>query len=432
MLRFASDPTKDMHIGDLRVAIFNYIVARQRGERFVVRIEDIDRTRDVEGKDREILEILHLFGLHPSDVYYQSHNLTIHQHMAIKLLEAREAFACFCTPEALEAEREAAEADGKTYRYGGTCERLTDAEVLANENPFTVRLKKPEKAVEFDDLLQGRRSFSPDEIDSFVIMRADKSPTPDFACAVDDMIHDISLVIRDEDRIGHTPREIHIRDRLGYDKRVEYAHLPPILDETGGKISEGENAFGVKRLVERGFLPEAIANYLIRLGNETPREIFTLEEAIEWFDLKRLSETPAKFDLDELRLLNREHMRRSDPKELSRAFGFADDAVGDLVKQYLEEGSTIEELRPKIEAIFAAKPFEGEWREPMEKLRDVLKNAPLFETFDELEKHLVKETGLEGETLLQPLRLLLTGAQKGPDLSKLYPHLKSYLQEIVK
>ncbi|WP_300362782.1 glutamate--tRNA ligase [Hydrogenimonas sp.] len=432
MLRFAPTPTEDMHIGDLRIAIFSYIVARQRGERFIVRIEDDDKERNIEGKEREILEILQLCGLHPSDVYYQSHNLTIHQHMAIKLLGERKAFACFCPPEELEMERKRAEEEKRAYRYSGKCERLTDAEVLENEKPFTVRLKKPEEPVAFDDIVQGRQSYAPEEIDSFVIMRADKTPTHDFACAIDDMIHDISLVIRSQERIGDTPRQIHVRNRLGYDKTVEYAHLPIILNAEGEKISERDAASGVKRLLEEGFLPEAIVNYLILLGNEAPREIFTIEEAIEWFDLKKLSKAPAKFDIEKLRFLNREHMRLMDPKELSRAFGFADEAVGNLVKCHLDEGSTIREIKPKIEAIFGAKPFEGEWKEPMEKLRDALKNAPLLETFDELQSHLTRETGLEGENLSKALRLLLTGREEGPELSALYPWLKSYLQEIVK
>jgi glutamyl-tRNA synthetase len=432
MLRFAPSPTGDMHIGNLRVAIFNYIVAKQRGERFIVRIEDTDKERNIEGKDREILEILQLFGLHADDVYYQSHNLTVHQHMAIKLLEARKAFACFCTPEELEAEREAAKASKKAYRYSGKCEVLSDAEVLANEKPFTVRLKKPESAIEFHDLIKGNQSFAPDDIDSFVIMRADKTATYNFACAIDDMLHDISLVIRGEDHVSNTPKQIHIRNQLGYDKEIAYAHLPIILNTEGKKMSKRDDASSVKWLIEEGFLPEAIANYLILLGNKTPQEVFTMEEAIAWFDLANLSKAAAKFDIDKLRFLNREHMKRMDSKELSRAFGFADAAIGELVKCYLEEGSTVKEIKPKIEAIFSAKPTDHEWKEQMESLRNALKEAPLFETFDELKSYLMKTTGLKGKNFFKPLRLLLTGAEHGPELSQLYPHLKSYLLEIIK
>jgi len=432
MLRFAPSPTGDMHIGNLRVAIFNYIVAKQKKERFIVRIEDTDKERNIEGKDREILEILQLFNLHPDDVYYQSHNLTIHQHMAIKLLEERKAFACFCTPEELECEREAAKSAKKAYRYSGKCIELSDAEVLANEKPFTVRLKKPENNVEFNDLIKGEQSFAPDDIDSFVIMRADKTPTYNFACALDDMIHDISLVIRGEDHVSNTPKQIHIRNQLGYDKEITYAHLPIILNTEGKKMSKRDDASSVKWLLEEGFLPEAIANYLILLGNKTPCEVFTMQEAMEWFDITKLSKAAAKFDIDKLRFLNREHMKRMDSKELSRAFGFADASIGELAKCYLEEGSTIKEIKPKIEAIFSAKPYENEWKEQMEKLRDAINKRSAFETFDELKSYLIKETGLKGKNFFKPLRLLLTGAEHGPQLSDLYPHLKSYLMEIVK
>ncbi|WP_456403818.1 glutamate--tRNA ligase [Hydrogenimonas sp.] len=432
MLRFAPSPTGDMHIGNLRVAIFNYIVAKQRGERFVVRIEDTDKERNIEGKDREILEILQLFGLAYDDLYYQSRNLTIHQHMAIKLLEERKAFACFCSEEELEAEREAAKTQKRAYRYSGRCERLSDAEVLANEKPFTIRIKKPEERIAFCDLIKGELRFEPDDIDSFVILRADKSPTYNFACALDDMIHDISLVIRGEDHVSNTPKQIHIRNLLGYDKTIEYAHLPIILNEAGKKMSKRDAASSVRWLFEEGFLPEAIANYLILLGNKTPTEIFTLEEAIGWFDLQKVSRAAAKFDLDKLRFLNREHMKRMDPKELSRAFGFADAAIGELAKRYLEEGSTIREIKPKIEAIFAAKPYDGEWGDAMRQLRDVVKEAPHFEDFDAFKSYLMKRSGLKGKHFFKPLRLLLTGAEHGPDLSELYPYLKSYLMEIVK
>ncbi len=432
MLRFAPSPTGDMHIGNLRVAIFNYIIAKQRNERFIIRIEDTDKERNIEGKDREILEILNLFGLKYDEVYYQSHNLTIHQHMAIKMLEERKAFACFCSPEELEAEREAAKESKRAYRYSGKCELLSDEEVLANEKPFTIRLKKPVSAIEFNDIIKGRLSFVPDDIDSFVIMRADKTPTYNFACAIDDMIHDISLVIRGEDHVSNTPKQIHIRKLLGYDKDIDYAHLPVILNEEGKKMSKRDSASSVRWLFEEGFTPEAIANYLILIGNKTPEEIFTLEEAIKWFDLENVSKAAAKFDLDKLRFINREHMKRMDSKELSRAFGFADAAIGELAKCYLEEGSTIKEIKPKIEAIFSAKSFDNEWGEQMKILQEAVKNAPDFDSFDEFKKYLMQQTGLKGKNFFKPLRLLLTGADHGPELSHLYPYLKSYLLEIVK
>lgn len=431
MLRFAPSPTGDMHIGNLRVALFNYIVARQRNEPFIVRIEDTDQARNIAGKDREILEIMDLFGLEYSQVYYQSRNLTIHQHMAIRLLESRKAFACFCTDELLEKKREAAKTSKAPYRYDGTCEYLSDVEVLDNERPFSIRIKQPVQAVDFADLIKGAQQFDPKDIDSFVILRYDKTPTYNFACGIDDMLQDISLVIRGEDHVSNTPKQIHIRRALGYDKPIVYAHLPIILNAAGKKMSKRDDASSVRWLLEEGFLPEAIINYLLLLGNKTPGEIFSLEEAIAWFDLDNLSKSPARFDLSKLRFINREQIKRIDSKELSRRFGFADAAIGELAKCYLEEGSTVKEIKPKIEALFAAKPVPEAWAEPMQKLRSAILEAPYFETFDPFRTYLQKATELEDKQFLKPLRLLLTGTEHGPELSSIYPFLKSYLLEVV-
>ena len=410
MLRFAPRPTGDMSVADLRTALCNYLVAKRRGERFVVRLEDGDRMRNVEGKDREILDILGLCGIVFDDVAYQSRNLTIHQHMALKLLQERKAFACFCPP---------GQADDAPYRGG--CDTLADAEVIDNPAPFVVRLKKPEKPVLFDDALRGPLAFSPEAVDSFVIMHTDKSPTYDFACAVDDMLLDISFVVRDETHLADTPRQIAVREALGYDRAVGYAHLPAL--EGGGAT--------VRELLEAGFLPEAIVNYLLVLSMETPKEIFSLEEAAAWFDIAKLARTPARFDREALRAVNREQMRRADAKELSRAFGFADAEIGELAKCYLDEGCTVAEIRPRIDAVFAPKPFAGEHGETMRTLQSLLREAPLFESYDALKTHVTEATGLSGDALAKPLRLLLTGEAEGPELSILYPHLKNYLQEII-
>ena len=412
MLRFALAPTAPMRVGDLRLALLNYLAAKRRGERFIVRIEDGDRERNVEGLDRQILDILDLFGVRYDDVAYQSRNLTLHQHMAIKLLQERRAFACFCGTETDDE-----------VPYEGGCDRLADAEVIDNPNPFTVRLKKPERPVDFEDLLQGPLSFAPDAVDSFVILRTDKSPTPDFAAAVDDMLHDISLVFGEEAALLRTSRQIAVRDALGYDRAVAYAHPGSFADEAA--------ALEVKALLEEGFLPEAIANYLLLLSLDAPKELFFLEEAAEWFDFPKVRKTPAPFDIEKLRALNREHMRLADPKELSRAFGFADADIGNLVKCHLDEGSTVREIRPRIDTIFAPKPFAGEHGDAMRRLQAAMKEAPLFDDFGELRAHLIRTTGLEGDSLEGALRLLLTGAEEGPDMAALYPHLKNYLQEII-
>lgn len=432
MLRFAPSPTGDMHIGNLRVALFNHIVASQRGEELIVRIEDTDKERNIEGKDKEILDILGLFGITYSSVIYQSENLRYHRMMAIQLLQEKQAFNCFCTPAELEVKRDIAKKAHKPFRYDDVCAHLSDEMVIDNENPFTIRLRRPAKAVVTQDLIKGEISFAPEDIDSFIIMRAEKYPTYNFACAVDDMISDISLVIRGEDHMSNTPKQITIRDALGYDNKMEYAHLPIILNDTGEKMSRSDDASSVKWLLEEGFLPSAIINYLIHIGNKTPKEIFTLEEALEWFDLKNISTSPARFDMDKLKSINGQHLRNMDDKELSRYVGFADESIGKIAKIYLEEARTLKELRPKIEALFADKVIPEEFTEQAEIMRNVIIAAPYFEEFDDFKAYIMKESGLKGKNFFKPLHLLLTGAGNGPEVADLYVYLKDYLGEIVK
>ena len=167
MLRFAPSPTGDMHIGNLRVAIFNYILSKQRGEKLIIRIEDTDKERNIDGKDREILEILNQFQIEYTDVVYQSNNLKFHQQIAMKLLIDKKAFACFCPEDLINQKREEAKENREAYRYDGACEFLSDSEVLDNERPFVVRLKKPSENVNFFDGIKGEFEFSPKDIDNF-------------------------------------------------------------------------------------------------------------------------------------------------------------------------------------------------------------------------------------------------------------------------
>ena len=432
MLRFAPSPTGDMHIGNLRVALFNYILSVQKNEDLIIRIEDTDKERNIEGKDKEIIGLLDLFGIKYKDVTYQSANLKYHRAMGVQLLHERIAFNCFCAPETLEAKRDQAKSDRKAYRYDDACLFLTPEQTIDNECPFTVRLRKPSVDVSFTDAIKGEMRFSPEDIDSFIILRADKNPTYNFACAIDDMIADISMVIRGEDHVSNTPKQIAVRAALNYTKEIEYAHLPIILNESGKKMSKRDDASSVKWLLEEGFLPSAIINYLILIGNKPPQEIFTLEEALSWFDLSRISKAPAKFDIDKLRFINKKHLQNLDDVELSRYVGFADKDIGKLAKIYLDEASTTKELRTKISAIFSEKSIPEEFSEPATKMKEVLQNAPFFEEFDAFKTHIMQESGLKGKNFFKPLRLLLSGAEHGPDLAEIYPLIKNYMSEIVK
>lgn len=411
MLRFAPSPTGDMYIGNLRFAIFNYLISKQNSEAFIVRIEDADKECNIKGKDQEILDILGLFGIEYQEVIYQSNNLRHHRAMALQLLHEKQAFNCFCGDKKLNS---------KTP-YSGTCENLPAELVIDNMNPFVIRIKKPKKSLHVSDIIMGESDYTPEQIDSFIILDKDKNSTQNFASAVDDMISDISMVIRDEVHRDNTPKQIAIRQALSYNKEIKYAHLPSISDDVS-----------VKSLLEEGFLPEAIANYLICLNNTTPKEIFTLKEAQEWFSLESISYAPAQFDKERLRSINKEHLMVLDDKELSRYVGFADNDIGKIAKIYLKEVATLQELRAKIEPIFASKKVPDSFTKEAQTICDIFQKAPHFEKFDSFIAYLEKESKFEGDRLLKPLSFLLTGTEDEVDISKLYPYLKNYLEEIIK
>lgn len=436
MYRFAPSPTGDMHIGNLRAAIFNYICSLQDKSGFILRIEDTDTQRNIDGKGEEIQKILSLFGIKWEAVYIQSENLKFHRQLASQLLINKKAFACFCTQEELEAKKEAAKARGEAYRYDGTCEMLSDSEVLENQKPFVIRIKKPDHVMSYTDLIKGELSFEPDAIDSFVIMRADKTATYNFACAVDDMLEGVTCVIRGEDHTSNTPKQELIREALGYTKPIQYAHLPIILNEDGKKMSKRDNSSSVKWLLESGFLPEAIANYLILLGNKTPVEIFTMTEAVKWFDIKNISRSPARFDIKKLEQINREHIRLASDERLSELTGFNDEVRLNLVRFYTQESSLLTQIIERVNLIYNnEKQFLKEYAQNIEQIRDGIKEILSKDTpkdYDEFKKQLMQATNLKGKAFFIPLRLLLTGSEHGPELSELYPIIAKDIKTIIK
>ena len=433
MLRFAPSPIEDMNIGNLRVAIFNYIVSKQLNEDLVIRIEDIDIEKNIEGKDKEIIEILNLFSIEYKNIAHQSDSLKYHQKIALQLMSQKKAFACFCSDDKLNELKEEAQLEGKLFSYDGFCETLSDEAVLNTNAPFTVRIKKTDEDITFTDLLKGRIDSTPLEVDSFVILNQAKKPTYNYACAVDDMIMDISIVIRNEKHISNTAKQIHVRNSLGYTKEIKYVHLPIILNaQTNKEMSNEDELNSVKYLIDEGFLPSAIANYLVLLGNETPSEIFTLEEAISWFKIENISKNAVKFDIDKLRFINKKHLETIDDMRLSKILGFADTDIGKLGKIFLEEVSTIKEMKEKIALIFSLKTTYKGFEEEFRKVKESLQKAPFFDNFEELKKYIEQETNLKDKNSFEPLRYILTGANNGPNISDIYTLVKNYLGEIVR
>jgi len=432
LLRFAPSPTGDMHIGNLRVALINHILSKQLNEELLIRIEDTDKKRNIKGKEKDILELLTLFSVNFTRVMHQSENIKYHSQMAMKLLLDKKAFNCFCSDEALEQDREKAKKERFPYRYSGFCENISDEAKFECNAPFTVRLKKPEHNIKFNDAIKGELEYKPFDVDSFILLRQDKTPMYNFACAIDDMLFDISTVVRGEDQLPNTPKQIHIRESLGYTKEIKYAHLPMILNmETGKKMSKRDNASSVRWLVDQGYLPVAISNYIILLGYNPPTEIFTLEEAQEWFDLNKISKSSAKFDITKLKFINREHIKLMDELRLSKILGYADRDIGKLAKLYLEECDTINEIKLKLTTLFKDKKNLNGFENEFKLLKECVINAPYIDDLDDFRKYITNKTGLTEEKLFIPLRYALTGSQNGPSLSDIYPLIKNYIGEII-
>jgi len=415
MLRFAPLPIDDMHSDDLRVAILSYLVAQQKKVRFIVRIDDTDKEKVIEGKDTEIMQILEKFALSHDVVSHQSEKLHLFQTLAIGLLEKNKAFVCTCGDEALQDKR-----------YSGRCFETNKEELVTLKEggtPFVVRIKKPDASIVFHDDIRGETEIASEIIDSFVVLNADGTPTPDFASACADMLMGVTMVLSTESDILHTAKQKHIKMQLGYEEMTEYAHLPAIVGEI-------EN-LTVKWLFEQGFIPDAIINYLLLLGYpDAPNEIFTLPEAIVWFKLENISKDAPLFDIEKLRFINREHLKMMNDRDLSTLFGFADAAIGKLAKLYLEEVSTLRELEARIYPIFAPKEFECKWGAQMRALEQIIQNAPMIESFEAFKRYLLEQSGLEEDALLTPLGLLLTGREFDAKLSTVYPLIKPYLLEI--
>lgn len=425
MLRFAPSTTADMNIGNLRVALFNHILSKQLNEELIIRIDDTDKEKTIEGKDKEIAEILNLFSIDHSRVILQSENIKYHTGMAMKLLLDRKAFNCFCSDEALKQDKEKAKEENKPYSYSGFCETISDETKFNCNAPFVVRIKKPQSNIKLLDEIKGECEYKPDEVDSLIILNHDKSPTYNFASAVDDMLYNITTIIEADEKLLNAAKEIHLMESLGYNQKIKYIHIPNIQDDKEDSLPS------VKSLIDEGYLPIAIANYLVQLGINTPKEIFTIEEAIEWFDINNISKEPVKFDIDKLKTINNEHLKAMDELRLSKILGYADTDIGKLGKVYLKECNTIKEIKEKIKAVFTEKSTLEGFEEEFKVLKECLEKAPFIEKLDDLKAHIEKETKLEGEKLSTPLRFILTGTQDDTDLNEVYPLIRNYLGEIV-
>ncbi|NII10185.1 glutamate--tRNA ligase [Oleiagrimonas sp. C23AA] len=315
--RFAPSPTGFLHIGGARTALYCWLEARHRGGEFVLRVEDTDRERSTDEAVQAILDGMHWLGL-DADIgpIYQTERVARYREVADKLLAEGKAYWAYETREEIDAMREAARAKGEKPRYNGY---YRDRNEPYRDDPNRVlRFKNPlQGSVVFEDKVKGRIEWSNSELDDFVLMRSDGFPTYNFAVVVDDMDMGITEVIRGDDHVNNTPRQINVYEALGAPVPV-FAHLPMILGADGQKLSKRHGAVGVMQYREDGYLPEALLNYLVRLGwSHGDQEIFSRPEMIELFDIADVNSSASRFDMAKLGWLNQQYFKNEDPARVA-------------------------------------------------------------------------------------------------------------------
>ena len=308
--RFAPSPTGFLHIGGLRTALFCWLYARRHAGRFVLRIEDTDLERSTPEAIQQIMDGMDWAGLdHDEGPFYQTKRFDRYKDVIEELLAAGKAYRCYCSKEELEQMRAQQIARGEKPRYDGRWRERTDS--LPGVAPV-VRFKNPlEGEVVVDDVVHGRVVFQNSELDDLIIARSDGTPTYNFCVVVDDMDMQITHVIRGDDHLNNTPRQLNMLLALGHRPPI-YAHLPMILGSDGAKLSKRHGAVSVLQYRDEGFLPEAVLNYLVRLGwSHGDQEIFSIEEMIRLFDIADVNKSASAFNLDKLSWLNQQHMMRA-------------------------------------------------------------------------------------------------------------------------
>lgn len=456
--RFAPSPTGYLHIGGARTALFSWAFARKHGGSFILRIEDTDLERSTPESVQAILESMAWLGLdYDEGPFYQTQRMGRYKEVIAQLLDEGKAYHCYCSKEELDAMREEQRAKGLKPRYDGRCRYRTQP--VPGVQPV-VRFKNPlEGEVIIDDLVKGRVVVSNAELDDLIIARADGTPTYNFCVVVDDWDMAMTHIIRGDDHLNNTPRQINILEALGA-PIPQYAHVPMILGHDGERLSKRHGSVSVTQYRDEGYLPEALLNYLARLSwAHGDDEIFTMDQFIEWFDLKDISRSPAKFDPEKLAWVNAQYIKMADSArlvELARPFMAADCCdpnrgpdpvkVVDLLKPRV---STLEELADA--AVYFYRPLE-----PHADLRAQYLTAGIRPVLEEVAGRLaeiewtreaingvLKETvaahKLKLPQLAMPLRVMVTGETQTPSidavmeligrdesLRRIHDHLRRY------
>lgn len=452
-VRFAPSPTGPLHIGGARSALFNYLYARKTGGELVLRIEDTDLERSRREYEEEIITSLHWLGLQwqegvdvggPHGPYRQTERLETYQAYARQLLEAGLAYPCYCSEEELEAERQGLLAAGDIVRYSGKCRHLTEGERAEREAAGikpALRFRVPEQT-EFvvEDLVRGRVVFHSDNEGDFIIVKSDGIPTYNFAVAVDDSLMGVTDIVRAEEHLSNTPRQLMIYQALGLEV-PRFAHISLILGEDRQKMSKRHGATSLIQYREMGYLPAALFNFLALLGwsPEGEEEILTPDEIAAAFSLERVSKSPAVFNIEKLNWLNQQYIKKLDSQELldllkpflEQSACYQDFQACSNIKQLLmvetirdqlvclkDAGDLIDifftEVKPEADAAELLRSCQAD-----EVLAQFAGQYPGAVSPDEIRaylKKLVKENKLKPKDVYMPLRCALTGRMHGPDL----------------
>jgi len=457
-VRFAPSPTGHLHIGGARTALFNFLYARRQNGVFVLRIEDTDVERSTEESTRMILEDLKWLGLTwdegpevggPHGPYFQTQRMDLYREKLAYLLETGKAYYCFCSVEKLEKMREQALAAGEMPKYDGTCRDLPPAEAkarVAAGEPHVIRLKLPaEGTTIIDDRIRGKMEFENKMLDDFVLSRSNGMPTYNFAVVVDDAGMKITHIIRGDDHISNTPRQIHLYKALG-EPLPAFAHVPMILGSDKTRLSKRHGATSVGAYEDEGFLPQALVNYLALLGwaFDDKTTLFTLEQLIEKFSLKKVSKNPAVCDPAKLQWMNGVYIRQLAAEQfvplalpyLIRA-GLLSEPLDESTRAWA--GRVLMSVRDNLKLLSEAPDitrfYFGETVELDEparvKLEQAKSNPELFKTLlqrirmlefftsqslEEMFKQLIAETGVKFGEMVHPLRAAVTGRVNSPGI----------------
>jgi glutamyl-tRNA synthetase len=429
--RFAPSPTGYLHIGGARTALFNYLFARQARGVFILRIEDTDVERSTPEYVDAILDGMKWLGLEWDEgPYFQSKRFALHREAALTLLEKGLAYRCYCTPEELEERRQAALREGKTPRYDGRCRNITEI----RRKPFAARFKvNPGKTV-IEDLIKGPVIFDHEELEDLVLLRSDSTPTYNLCVVVDDADMKITHVIRGDDHIANTPKQVLLYEALGFTV-PEFAHLPMILGSDKTRLSKRHGATSVGAYREMGCLPKALLNYLARLGwSYGDEEIFSVEELIEKFSFEHVGRSAGVFNPEKLLWLNQHYIKESKPEELAallspflKELAAGDERLPLIVKTVRERARTLKEMaeytlfyfkEPQYQEGVARKFLTPEKAEPLRSLIERLSAAAPFsaQNIENAFTALLSERGLPLGALAQPVRVALTGATVSPGI----------------